>query len=105
MSGANFSIPTQFKVGDKVFINLKWPEEKGPCHIRTPAYLRGHVGRIVRHFGAFPNPEKLAFAEPAELVNLYHVAVSFNELWEKGEAQHANLLVEVYENWMEKLND
>ena len=47
---------------------------RGPCHIRTPHYLRGRSGTVVRHLGDFPNPEDLAFARPAPRLPLYHVA-------------------------------
>ena len=42
-----------------------WPETRGPVHIRTPHYVRGMQGTVVRQLGAFPNPEDLAFARPA----------------------------------------
>ena len=91
-----------FKPGDQVKIPLRWPENDGQVHIRTPAYVRGHIGKIVRCFGSFPNPEKLAFGKPAENVNLYHVAITLDELW--GETnQNSSLLVEIYEHWIERL--
>ena len=40
--------------------------DPGPVHIRTPHYVRGVMGEVVRHLGDFPNPEDLAFARPAE---------------------------------------
>ena len=48
--------------GAAVRVRDDWPELRGPCHIRTPHYLRGRPGRVVRHLGDFPNPEDLAFA-------------------------------------------
>ena len=51
--------------GGTVRVRDDWPEARGPCHIRTPHYLRGRTGRVVRHLGDFPNPEDLAFARPA----------------------------------------
>ena len=59
--------------GDAVRVRDDWPESRGPAHIRTPHYLRGHRGRIVRSLGAHPNPEDLAFARPAATRALYHV--------------------------------
>ena len=91
-----------FKPGDRVRIPMRWPEHDGPVHIRTPAYVRGHVGTIVRYFGAFQNPEKLAFRKSAEYVNLYHVAISLDELW-GDTGQNASLLVEIYEHWLERV--
>jgi hypothetical protein len=76
-----------------------WPESHGPVHIRTPHYIRGHVGRIVRRLGAFPNPEDIAFARPAPLRTLYHVSFPLPQLWP--DAEDGELLVEIYEHWLE----
>ncbi len=54
-----------FAPGAAVRVRDDWPEARGPVHIRTPHYLRGRPGTVVRHLGDFPNPEDLAFARPA----------------------------------------
>lgn len=86
--------------GDRVRVKNDWPEARGPAHIRTPHYLRGREGRITRHLGAFPNPEDIAFARPAPLRALYHVAFEPREIWPDAEAQ--DIVVEVYEHWLEE---
>ena len=63
-----------FAAGARVRVRNDWPETRGPVHIRTPHYLRGKPGTVVRQLGAFPNPEDLAFARPAASLPLYHVA-------------------------------
>jgi nitrile hydratase len=88
-----------FAAGDEVVVNEDWPESRGPAHIRTPHYLRGRRGRVVKHFGAFPNPEDLAFARPAARKHLYHVTFAMNELWPGG-SPHDEVVVEVYEHWL-----
>ena len=60
--------------GTPVKIRDDWPETRGPCHIRTPHYLRGRNGVVLRQLGTYPNPEDLAFARPAAVIPLYHVA-------------------------------
>ena len=40
-----------FTPGDAVIVKDDWPETRGPAHIRTPHYLRGHRGRVVRYLG------------------------------------------------------
>ncbi len=62
-----------FAPGDAVVVKNDWPETRGPAHIRTPHYVRGRTGRVVRALGRFPNPEDLAFARPAAERSLYHV--------------------------------
>lgn len=87
--------------GNTVTVRDDWPEARGPAHIRTPHYLRGRTGRVVRALGAFPNPEDLAFARPAELRALYHVAFPQTALWPDGRSD-TEVVVELYEHWLER---
>jgi nitrile hydratase len=89
-----------FQPGDIVRVKDQWPEQAGPVHIRTPWYLRGNTGQVVRAFGAFPNPEDLAFARPAEKRPLYHVRFRRNAIWPEV-ASDDELQVEIYEHWLE----
>ncbi|HXA25174.1 MAG TPA: SH3-like domain-containing protein [Acetobacteraceae bacterium] len=86
--------------GTAVRVKDDWPETRGPVHIRTPHYLRGLQGTVVRGLGAFPNPEDLAFARPAAQLALYHVAFDQPAVWQEGRAGDG-LLVEIYEHWLE----
>ncbi len=85
-----------FAPGAAVRVRDDWPEAHGPVHIRTPHYLRGRPGTVLRHLGAFPNPEDLAFARPAASLNLYHVAFDGGAIWPGA----ADIIVEVYEPWL-----
>ena len=87
--------------GTAVRVRDDWPETRGPCHIRTPHYLRGRDGTVVRHLGRFPNPEDLAFARPAAALDLYHVAFRPQSVWP--DAGASELVVEVYESWLEPI--
>jgi nitrile hydratase subunit beta len=87
--------------GDAVTVKDDWPETRGPAHVRTPHYLRGHKGRILRYLGRYPNPEDLAFARPAADRSLYHVAFPMNELWPDG-GKHDEIVVEIYEHWLDQ---
>jgi len=91
-----------FAQGDLVVVKDDWPETRGPVHIRTPHYLRGHKGRILRQLGSHPNPEDLAFARAAGACPLYHVTFLMNELWPEGR-RNDELVVELYEHWLERL--
>jgi nitrile hydratase subunit beta len=90
-----------FGPGDAVRVKDDWPETRGPVHIRTPYYLRGRTGTVVRYLGAFPNPEDLAFARPADRRALYHVQFSQGAVWQGGDHPRDELLVEIYEHWLE----
>jgi nitrile hydratase subunit beta len=88
-----------FATGDSVRVRDDWPERAGPVHVRTPHYLRGRPGRVVRRLGAFPNPEDLAFGRPAATRPLYHVAFDPQALWPESTA--AEVVVEIFEHWLE----
>jgi nitrile hydratase len=91
---------TRFGPGDAIRVKRDFPELRGPCHIRTPHYLRGRTGVVERPLGAFPNPEDLAFGRPAARVPLYHVRFDQPALFDEGK-QGDTLLVEVFEHWLE----
>jgi len=89
----------KFRVGDQVRIRVGVP----PTHFRTPEYIQGKLGRIQTLWGAFPNPEGLAYGEdglPAQ--PLYLVEFAQSDLWQnyKGAAGDT-LMIDVYENWLE----
>jgi hypothetical protein len=87
--------------GAKVRVRDDWPETRGPCHIRTPHYLRGERGTVVAHLGDFLNPEDVAFARPAALRPLYHVRFDQPAIW--GEGWRGDTLVaEVFGHWLEE---
>jgi len=86
--------------GTQVRVRDDWPEARGPCHIRTPHYVRGRRGHIVRALGRFPNPEDLAFGRPAPERTLYHVAFAQPALWNEGVAGD-EIVIELYEHWLE----
>lgn len=90
-----------FAPGDTVRVRDDWPEQRGPAHIRTPYYIRGQKGVVVRHLGNFPNPEDLAFARPAEARPLYHVRFQKGAIWPEARPDD-DLLVEIYGHWLER---
>ena len=89
-----------FAPGAAVRVKNDWPETRGPCHIRTPHYLRGRAGTVQRALGAFPNPEDLAFARLAPVRALYHVRFDQPAVWQQGKPGD-ELMVEIFEHWLE----
>ena len=89
-----------FEPGQRVRVRLDWPETRGPCHIRTPYYVRGAEGVVERRLGQFANPEDLAFGRPAARLDLYHVRFDQPALWGEG-APGDVLVVELFEHWLE----
>ena len=89
----------KFRVGEQVRIRVGVP----PTHFRTPEYIQGKLGRVQTFWGAFPNPEGLAYGEdglPAQ--PLYLIEFVQTDLWRdyKGSASDT-LMIDVYENWLE----
>jgi nitrile hydratase len=89
----------KFHVGDQVRIRVGVP----PTHFRTPEYIQGKLGRVQTLWGAFPNPEGLAYGQdglPAQ--PLYLIEFAQTDLWQgyKGPATDT-LMIDVYENWLE----
>ena len=91
---------SRFSAGDRVRVRDDWPEARGPVHIRTPHYLRGREGVVLRPLGSYPNPEDLAFARPAARVPLYHIRFAQDGIWPENRAGD-EFLVEIYEHWLE----
>jgi len=90
-----------FMAGETVRVKNEWPETSGPVHIRTPHYVRGVVGQVVRRLGEFPNPEDLAFARPAERKPLYHVRFRKGAIWAEANPDD-ELLIEIFGHWLER---
>lgn len=84
--------------GTRVHVRDAWPEADGPVHVRTPHYVRGRSGTVVRHLGDFPDPGDIAFARPAVIRQLYHVAFPLRDLWP--DATGDELVIEIYEHWL-----
>ena len=90
----------QFAPGEKVRVIDAHPLG----HIRTPFYIRGHVGEIERLCGSFPNPEELAqMRDGLPPVPLYRVRFRQNEVWPDYRGSPNDVLeVEIYQHWLEK---
>jgi len=86
--------------GATVRVRDLWPARAGPVHVRTPHYLRGRTGTVLRHLGDFPNPEDTAFNRPAPLLPLYHVAFRSEAVWNQPPGDDT-LLAEIYGPWLE----
>ena len=86
--------------GDRVRVREDFP----PGHIRTPVYVRGKVGVVTRHFGAFGDPEALAYRLKAPKQDLYEVRFLQRDLWDDyaGGAEDA-VDVDLYRHWLEKI--
>ncbi len=93
---------SRFSAGDRVRVVAAQP----PGNVRTPQFLRGRDGVILRHFGAFPNPERLAYGmNGLPKLELYQVLFSMDEVW-AGEGAYApgdSVTADLFETWLEAI--
>ena len=89
----------RFKAGDRVLVRVGNP----PTHYRTPMYVQGKTGRVDVLWGAYPNPESLAYGgDGGPRQPLYRVEFAQKDLWEDYRGPESDkLLVDLYQNWLE----
>jgi len=91
-------VSARFAPGDAVRVRQAFP----PGHVRTPFYARGKRGEVLSVAGAFRAPEELAYGRPGTPPRpLYRVRFAQAELWGAGEAPGDDLVVDLYEHWLE----
>lgn len=89
----------RFVPGDRVAVL----RSDAPGHIRTPYYVRGHVGVVERVCGAFANPEELAYGRPGLPARpLYRVRFPLRQIWAGYDgAPGDSVEIEILEPWLE----
>ena len=92
---------TELKPGDRVRVREDYP----PGHIRTPVYIRGKEGVVLKTFGSFRNPEKLAYKlDGLPKKTLYEVQFRQAEIWpDYTGADGDTLRLDLYEHWLQKV--
>ena len=90
-----------YQPGDRVRVATRTP----PGHCRTPSYVRGKTGRVAVLYGAFHNPESLAYGGSGlPKQPLYRVEFDQTEVWQKYGGSHRDkLLVDIYQHWLESI--
>jgi nitrile hydratase subunit beta len=99
MWSASPAKPAAFRPGQGVRVR----EASPPGHLRTPWYIRGHVGVIERYCGSFANPEELAYNRPGLPAEpLYRVRFRQTEVWPDYAGDAADTIdIEIYQHWLE----
>lgn len=84
--------------GTRVRVRDDYP----PGHVRTPVYMRGHVGTITHCFGAFGDPEVLAYGLRGPNRRVYKVRFAARELWpDYAGPVHDTIDADLAEHWLE----
>ncbi len=72
-------------------------------HCRTPHYLRGKRGVVVRPLGRYPDPEALAYHKPGLPPRvLYQVEFEAAEVWGERLCEPSyRITADLFEHWLE----
>ena len=89
------------RFADGARVRVRWAAPPG--HVRTPWFVRGHMGVVHGLAGHFANPEELAYGRdglPAGA--LYRVRFRQSELWPGYAGAPADTTVaDIFEHWLE----
>ena len=90
----------RFRTGERIKVIRAAPLG----HVRTPWYIRGHVGVIERLCGSFGNPEELAYARGGGPKQpLYRVRFKQNEVWPDYSGNEEDVVeIEIFQHWLEQ---
>ncbi len=72
-------------------------------HMRTPHYVRGRQGRVIRCHGRFPDPEARAYGKDGlPKKALYMVRFRQRDLWPQYQGNAGDSLeLDIFEHWLE----
>ena len=91
---------TIYSVGDRVRVNL---DAHITEHVRTPWYIQGKYGSIIKIHGSFPNPEDLAYGiKTSHPIILYMVEFNLMDIWvtETTTDRQEFVCVDIFEHWL-----
>lgn len=93
----------RFKPGQRIRVKIEFK----PGHVRTPFYIKGKTGRVQRVYGAFRNPEALAYGRDGlPCIPLYEVGFDQKDVWEHyAAAEHDKVFLDIFEHWLEPDED
>jgi nitrile hydratase subunit beta len=90
--------PARFKPGDRIAVRNINPTS----HTRMPRYIRGRRGVIDRDHGIFVYPDTYAAGLGKKPQHVYSVRFSARELWGPQGGANDELLVDVWDEYMER---
>ncbi len=92
-------VAPSFKVGDKVRaknFNLT-------THTRLPRYIRGKVGTVVIDHGVFVTPDTVAHGQGEHPQHVYSVAFGGDELWGGGASAKDKVYIDLWDDYLERV--
>ncbi len=91
---------TIYAIGDRVRVNR---DPHITQHVRTPWYIQGKYGTIVKIHGSFPNPEDLAYGiKTSYPIILYMVEFNLMDIWLSATTRDRRqfVCVDIFEHWL-----
>ncbi len=90
----------RYSIGQRVRVASRSHEG----HHRTPGYVKGRTGKVVRVHGSFTNPETRAYGEDGLPEQpLYLVSFSQHDVWPDDRSNAKDrLYIDLFEHWLEK---
>lgn len=85
-----------FSVGDKVIVRTKFSDG----HVRTPSYVTGKVGTLVRKGRRLPFPGQAGHMEPYQLERTWLVEFDCSTIWDEG-TDSGTITVDLWESYFE----
>jgi hypothetical protein len=83
--------------GDRVRVREDFP----PGHVRTPVYVRGKIGAVVRRHGEFANPELRAYNLAGPSKTLFKVRFAQSHIWPDYSGLPTDTIdLDIYEHWL-----
>lgn len=76
-------------------------------HYRTPRYIQGKRGVVVRFCGSHGDPEQIAYGvKPAQTRRLYRVRFAQRAVWPGYHGgPHDTIDVEIYDHWLAQVGE
>ena len=74
-------------------------------HNRLPGYLNRATGEVVKQYGAFRDPALSAHQQVEEPHQLYMVKFTSTELWGDAVSEEFDLYADLFEGYLEPVND
>ena len=91
------SLVERFREGDTVVVREDYPIG----HFRTPVYIRGKTGLVTKRWGAWGNPETLAYGVKGEKKHVYEVRFRQADVWPDYSGNPDDVIdVDLMDNWL-----
>jgi nitrile hydratase subunit beta len=91
------SLVERYREGDTVLVREDYPIG----HFRTPVYIRGKKGLVTKRYGAWGNPETLAYGFKGDKKYVYEVRFRQADVWPDYNGDPNDVIdLDLMDNWL-----